>query len=110
MTESSGIRPVTDADFDESVLRSDLLTIVDFWAPWCGPCRIIAPILAEIATDYEGRVRIAKMNVDESPETPQKYGISAIPTLLFFKNGELVDRVTGIRPRNEIEQLIERGL
>ncbi|MBI3005365.1 MAG: thioredoxin [Ignavibacteriales bacterium] len=99
---------ITDATFKESVLENDKLTIVDFWAEWCGPCRMIAPVLEEIASEYAGDLQVVKLNVDENPETPQTYGIRSIPTLLFFRAGNLVDRSIGFLPKEELKAHIER--
>lgn len=103
---SENVVRVTDADFKERVVDSDGLTIVDFWAEWCAPCRMIAPILEELATEYAGKVRIAKLNVDENPHTAVRFGIRSIPTLLFFKGGERVDQVIGAVPRGTIQSKI----
>ena len=86
---------VTDSGFDAEVLKSDLPVLVDFWAPWCGPCRAIAPVIEELTQEFDGKIKILKMNVDENPSTPSKYGIRAIPTLILFKNGDVVEQVTG---------------
>ena len=83
---------VNDSNFDAVVLQSQLPVLVDFWAPWCGPCRAIGPIIDELANEYEGKLSVVKLNVDESPSTPGKYGIRAIPTLILFKNGEVVEQ------------------
>ncbi len=101
---------ITDATFKQEVVESDKFTIVDFWAEWCGPCKMIAPVLEEIAQQYDGQVKIAKLNVDENPETPMSFGIRSIPTLLFFKNGKFVNRVIGFVPKQELETLIDRSL
>ena len=99
---------VTDSNFDQEVLKSDLPTLVDFWAPWCGPCKAIGPVIDELAETYSGKIKIAKMNVDENPETPGKFGIRAIPTLIFFKNGEVADQVTGAVGKTQLVALIEK--
>ena len=98
---------VTDSNFDAVVTASDQPVVVDFWATWCGPCRMISPIVDQMAEKYAGRVNVVKCNVDESSEVPVKFGIRNIPTLLFFKNGELVDRLVGAVPQAELEKKIE---
>ncbi|MBQ1331219.1 MAG: thioredoxin [Desulfovibrio sp.] len=98
---------VSDSTFEASVLKSDLPVLVDFWAPWCGPCRAVGPIVDEVAGEYAGRVRVFKMNVDENPATPTKFGIRAIPTLIVFKNGEAVEQRTGALPKDQIVQLLQ---
>lgn len=90
---------LTDANFDETVLQSDKPVLVDFWAVWCGPCRMVAPIVDELSKDYEGKAVIGKVDVDNNPETAAKFGIRNIPTLLFFKNGEIVDKQVGAAPK-----------
>ena len=92
---------ITDANFAET-LNTEMLVMVDFWATWCGPCRAIAPVVEEIAAEYEGKAVVGKCNVDECEDVPVKYGIMSIPTLLFFKNGELVDRLVGAAPKASI--------
>ena len=98
---------VSDSTFEASVLKSDLPVLVDFWAPWCGPCRAVGPIVDEVAGEFAGRVRVFKMNVDENPATPTKFGIRAIPTLIVFKNGEAVEQRTGALPKDQIVQLLQ---
>jgi thioredoxin 1 len=98
---------VNDSNFDAVVTASDQPVVVDFWATWCGPCRMISPIVDQMAEKYAGRVSVVKCNVDESTDIPVKFGIRNIPTLLFFKNGELVDRVVGAVPQAELEKKIE---
>ncbi len=101
---------VTDSNFETMVLRSETPAIVDFWASWCAPCRAIAPIVEEMANEYAGRVRVTKMNVDENPATPGKYGVRGIPTLILFKGGKVIDQLVGAVPKNQIKDLIEKGL
>jgi thioredoxin 1 len=101
---------VSDSDFDSEVLKSDAPVLVDFWAAWCGPCRAIAPVIEELATEYDGKARIAKMNVDENPVTPGKYGIRAIPTLILFKGGNVVDQITGAVGKAMIESALNKAL
>lgn len=98
---------VTDASFDKEVLQSNVPVIVDFWAEWCGPCRMVAPIVKEISTEFEGRAKVAKMDVDSNPEIPVKYGIRNIPTILFFKNGQIVDKQVGAVPKNVLVSKLE---
>ena len=101
-----GVGKVSDADFEAEVLKAAEPVVVDFWAEWCGPCRMIAPALEEIAGSLNGKVKIVKLNVDESPKTAQKYGIMSIPTLMLFKNGELASRQVGAAPKQKLEQWI----
>lgn len=99
----------TDADFAQ-LIKGDRPCMVDFWAPWCGPCKAIGPMVAELAAEYEGRITIAKMNVDENPTTPGKYGIRAIPTLIMFKNGEVIDQVTGAVGKTQLAAMLDKAL
>ena len=105
---ASGVsdRPVdiTDRTFQDEILKHPGPILLDCWAPWCGPCKMVAPVLEELASEYAGRVKIAKLNVDENPATASKYAIQSIPTMLFFKNGKEVDKVVGALPKSEIEQ------
>ncbi len=101
---------VSDAEFQDKVLNSSTPVIVDFWAPWCGPCRMVAPILEELAKEYEGKLVVAKVNTDENPQWAMKYGVQGIPTMLFVKNGELVDRMVGAAPKPFIQQRVDRLL
>ncbi len=102
--------PVTDKTFDEEVLKSPTPVLVDFWAAWCGPCKMIAPVLEEIAREKDGALKIVKLDVDENPETAQKYGVMSIPTLLVFKGGREVNRLIGYMPKNQILQKIGANL
>jgi thioredoxin 1 len=104
------IMQVTDGDFEQEILKADTPALVDFWAAWCGPCRAIAPVVEELAKDYAGKVSVAKMNVDENSKTPVKYGIRAIPTLILFKNGNVVDQITGAVSKSQIENAIKKML
>ena len=99
---------VTDATFDEMVLKSDLPVLVDFWAPWCGPCRALAPVLEELAKDMEGQVRIVKVNVDENQAVPAKFAIRSIPTLILFNKGEVVEQITGGLPKAALKDMIQK--
>jgi thioredoxin 1 len=101
---------VSDADFEAEILKADTPAMVDFWAAWCGPCRAIAPVVEELARDYAGKVKVAKMNVDENAKTPAKYGIRAIPTLIIFKGGQVVEQITGAVSRSIIENALKKAL
>jgi len=100
---------LNDATFDAEVLQSDMPCLVDFWAPWCGPCKAIGPLISELAAQFDGKVKIAKMNVDESPATPGKYGIRAIPTLIMFKNGKVIEQTTGAVGKTQLLAMIEKA-
>ena len=102
------ILEIGDSSFESEVLQSDKPVLVDFWAPWCGPCRAIAPIVEELAKDFGDKVKFAKCNVDENPTTPTKYGIKSIPTLIFFKDGEIQDKVIGIVAKSRLEEMISK--
>lgn len=97
----------TDANFQTEVLDSDKLTVIDFWAEWCGPCRAIGPVIEELATEYDGKVNIGKVNVDNNPEVSMKYQISSIPAIVFVKNGEVVDKLVGAQPKSNFVKKIE---
>ncbi|MBI5642071.1 MAG: thioredoxin [Deltaproteobacteria bacterium] len=100
---------VTDSTFDSMVIKSEVPALVDFWASWCAPCRAIAPIVEEMANEYGARIRVAKMNVDDNPATPGRYGVRGIPTLILFKGGKVLDQLVGAVPKNQIKELIEKG-
>lgn len=101
---------VSDASFEEEVLKASLPVLVDFWAEWCVPCRMITPAVENIARTYGEKLKVAKMNVDENMRTPAKYGIRGIPTLLLFKNGELLETIVGVQPREKIVELVSKHL
>ncbi|MEM9013578.1 MAG: thioredoxin TrxA [Pseudomonadota bacterium] len=101
---------VTDASFENDVLNASKPVVIDFWAEWCGPCRQIAPALEEISAEYEGRVTIAKINIDENPDTPGKYGVRGIPTMMLFKDGELAGTKVGAAPKGKIVEWIDETL
>ncbi len=101
---------LNDDNFEAEILKSKLPAIVDFWAPWCGPCRVVGPIIEELASEYEGKVHVGKLNVDDNPVTPGKYGVRGIPTLIVFREGEIVDQVMGAVPKSNIESMIKKAL
>jgi thioredoxin 1 len=106
---SEKVQQISDAEFDTTI-KSAQPTLVDFWAPWCGPCKAIGPVVEELADEYDGKVTIAKMNVDDNPVTPGKFGIRAIPTLIIFKDGEVVDQITGAVGKTQLIELINKAL
>lgn len=110
MGEGDKVIHIKEADFDDSVVKSDTPVLVDFWAPWCGPCHMIAPIVEELASDYDGRVKVTKVNVDENPNVAAKYGIRSIPTILLFKGGQVQDQVIGAVGKEELSRKLESVL
>jgi thioredoxin 1 len=107
---AAGITEIEDSNFDDEVMKSDKPVVVDFWAPWCGPCKAIGPILDELAGAYGEKVKFTKCNVDDNPVTPGKFGIKAIPTLIFFKNGEVSDQITGMVAKSKLEEALDNVL
>jgi thioredoxin 1 len=107
---SQGIVHVTDESFESEVLKSDNPVLVDYWAEWCGPCKLIAPVLEEIATEYIGRLKVAKLNIDENPDTPPKYGIRGIPTLMLFKNGHVEATKVGALSKSQLSAFLDGNL
>lgn len=101
---------ISDSTFDNDVLQSSIPVLVDFWAPWCGPCRAIAPVIEELSNEYEGKLKVAKCNVDENPKTPSRYGIRAIPTLIIFKGGSVSEQITGAVAKSQIAAAIDKAI
>lgn len=106
----SNVGEVTDATFESLVLKSNIPVLVDFWAPWCGPCRAVAPVVEEIANEYTGKLKVLKLNTDENPKTAQSYRISGIPSLMVFKNGQPVEQVVGAVPKSTISSALEKHI
>jgi thioredoxin 1 len=100
----------TDSTFDTDVLKSDKLTVVDFWAEWCGPCKALGPVVEQLATDNAGKVNVGKLDVDSNPEVSTKYGIRSIPTILFIKGGQVVDKVVGAVPKAQLQSTIDKHI
>jgi thioredoxin 1 len=110
MADESSLVQVNDKNFASEVLNSDLPVLVEFWATWCGPCRSISPIVEGLAKEFSGRVKVTKLNVDESPATPSQYGVRGIPTLILFKGGKILDQIIGAVPKARLKTLIEKAL
>ena len=104
----SNVSDVTDVTFEAEVLKSSIPVLVDFWAPWCGPCRAVAPVVDEIANEYKGRLKVLKLNTDENPKTAQSYRISGIPSLMVFKNGQPVEQVVGAVPKSTLSSAVDK--
>jgi thioredoxin 1 len=98
---------ITDSNFDQQVLKSNEPVLVDFWAPWCGPCRMIAPLVEELAGENRGSIKVGKVNIDDNPGAAQNYGVSSIPTLMIFKGGKIVNQFVGVQPKNRLQQAID---
>jgi thioredoxin 1 len=107
---SDKVLHLSDNSFETDVLKSETPVLVDFWASWCAPCKAISPVVDGLADEYDGKVKVAKLNVDENPATPGKYGVRGIPTLILFKGGKVVDQVVGAVPKNQLESLIKKAL
>jgi thioredoxin 1 len=101
---------IAEAKFDETVLKANMPALVDFWAPWCGPCRMVAPIVEELANEYEGKVGFFKLNVDDNPRVAGRYGVMSIPTLILFKGGQPVTNIVGFRPKPELKKALDAAL
>jgi thioredoxin 1 len=104
------VAEVSDATFDQEVLKSTVPVLIDFWAPWCGPCKSIAPVVEELAGQYDGRLKIVKMNVDDNPQTPSKYGVRGIPNLVLIKGGTVAEQIVGAMPKAHLVKAIDRAL
>ena len=110
MAENPNVHAVSDTSFEGDILKCDQPVLVDFWAPWCGPCRSVSPIVDDLATQYLGKIKVAKINVDDSSVVAMKYQVTSIPTFIMFKNGEVADRVLGALPRSEFVKFIDKNL
>jgi thioredoxin 1 len=104
------VNHVTDASFDQEVLKSDKAVLIDFWAPWCAPCRAIAPLIDELAGEYAGRLKVVKINVDDNPETPARYGVRGIPNLLIIKSGQVKEQIVGAVPKSHLVKAVDGAL
>jgi thioredoxin 1 len=110
MAKDEFLAKFTDANFEQEVLKSEKPVLVDFWAPWCGPCRAVGPVVEELAETYKGRVKVGKINIDDNPSTATAYGVMSIPTLILFNKGAIMDKLIGLSPKERLEGLIKKAL
>jgi thioredoxin 1 len=110
MAKDESIIQFTDANFEQEVLKSEGPVLVDFWAPWCGPCRAVGPVVEDLAEAYKGRVKVGKINIDDNPKTATTYGVMSIPTLILFNKGDIMDKLIGLSPKERLEGLIKKAL
>jgi thioredoxin 1 len=110
MAKDEVLAQFTDANFEQEVLKSEKPVLVDFWAPWCGPCRAVGPVVEELAEAYKGRVKVGKINIDDNPKTATAYGVMSIPTLILFNKGAIMDKLIGLSPKDRLEGLIKKAL
>jgi thioredoxin 1 len=110
MGKSGAVLDVNDGNFSGEILQSDIPALVDFWASWCGPCQVIAPVIEELAKEYEGRIKFARLNEEENPLTPRQYGVRGIPTLILFKNKEVINQVVGVVQKERLRQICDEGM
>ena len=110
MADSQNVQSATDGNFESDILKADQLAVVDFSATWCGPCQMLAPTIDTLADEYAGKVKVFKMDVDENPQTPAKFHVRGVPTVIFFKGGEVVDQFVGNQPKDSIKEMIDRHI